>query len=99
MPKTAKKAHSILTSLADKSTPVEQRYMLLRMLVADTGAGSVAAVNELLDHLSVGSEESQYNEKLKALDEMLQLMQSGPMRSATFIKLSKVAKFQNPQAY
>ena len=99
MPKSSKKILSILQLLADKSAPVEQRYLLVRTLIAGDDPDHIATVHALLDNLTVANPESAYNEKLKQLDELIQLMQSGPMRNATFIDLVKVGTVQPPQAF
>src|SRR5438445_13756136 len=98
MPKPAKKPQSILHALADKSTPAEQRYLLLRTLVNDTNLESIANVHALLEHMSVSTAESLYAEKVKELEELLELLQSGPMRNATFIELVRVGKIRAMQA-
>lgn len=99
MPKVAKKPQPIVSALADKSTPIEQRYVLLRTLLIDPSLESVAAVHALLENLTAANAESIYKDKLKEVEEMLQLMQSGPMRDGTFLKLVKLAKFQTAQAF
>src|SRR5262245_13831677 len=99
MPKSSKKILSILQLLADKSAPLEQRSMLLRTLMTGTDPDHIAAVHALLDNLTVANPESVYNEKLKQLNELLELMQSGPMRNATFIDLVKAGNVQPVQAF
>lgn len=99
MAKPVKKSQSVVTALADQSVPIEQRLLLLRAMVVDTGLESVAAGHAILEALSAGAVESVYKDKLKEVEETLQLMQSGPMRDATFLKAVRVAKFQTPQAY
>src|SRR5687768_8870868 len=99
MPKSSKKTQSFLQLLADKSMPVEQRSLLLRTLTADPDPEAVAAMHALLEAHTSANAESLYNEKLKQLDELLQLMQTGPMRNAIFLDLIKVGSVQTPQAF
>jgi ATP-dependent 26S proteasome regulatory subunit len=98
MPKSTKKPQSLLESLADKSIPVEQRYVLLRTMVNDPNLEPTMAIHALLETFNHGNEESQYREKLKELEETLHLMRSGPMRDATFIKLVAIVELPMPQA-
>ena len=98
MPKTAKKSPSLLAALADKSTPAEQRYLLLRAMINDGKIESIALIHEFLENVSLDNEETVYREKLKEVEELLQLMQSGPMRDGTFIKQVQVGKVQAAQA-
>src|SRR5882762_1897587 len=99
MAKTSKKTQSVLQLLADKSLPVEHRSMLLRTLIMDTDTDASAAVHALLESHARANGESLFNDKLKQVEELLQQMQSGPMRNATFIDLVKVGSVQPPQAF
>src|SRR3954462_7552574 len=99
MAKTSIKSQSVLQFLADQSLPVEHRSMLLRTLIIDPDADGSAAVHALLESHSRANGESLFNDKLKQVDELLQQMQSGPMRNATFIDLVKVGSVSPPQAF
>lgn len=99
MPKSSKKTQSFLQLLADKSMPVEQRCLLLRTLTADPDPDATATLHALLEGHTSANAESLYNEKLKQLDELLQLMHTGPMRNARFLDLIKVGSVQTPQAF
>jgi len=99
MAKPSKKTQSVLQLLADQSLPVEHRSMLLRTLIVDPDADGSAAVHALLESHTRSNGESLFNDKVKQVDELLQQMQSGPMRNATFIDLVKVGSVSPPQAF
>src|SRR5688572_12875174 len=98
MPKPTKKTQSVVQLVSDKNVPLEQRSILLRNLLVEGDPEAMLALLVALEKPPAADGESLYHEKLKQLEELLQLMQSGPMRTATFIDFVKVGLVQPPQA-
>lgn len=81
------KPGSVVTALLNPGLPIEQRRMMLGQLCINDSPECIAAVTSLLEAAGAAKAESVHAEKLKALEELLQQMEAGPLRPATFLGL------------
>jgi len=79
--------NAIQLMLADPGLPWQHRCAMLRELLNDLNPQSEALVKAILESLGKKSAQSVYEEKTRKLDALLKEMQSGPMRSATFVEM------------
>jgi ATP-dependent 26S proteasome regulatory subunit len=82
-----KKAPNIGLMLHDASVPFEHRKQLLMHLCHDESEESQTFLNALFDTAANGHGEEAYAQKARELNELIQQMQQGPLRYATFIQM------------
>jgi ATP-dependent 26S proteasome regulatory subunit len=82
-----KKAPNIGLMLHDASVPFEHRKQLLLHLCHDESEESQTFLNALFETAANGHGEDAYAQKAKELNELIQQMQQGPLRYATFLQM------------
>ncbi|MEE9128052.1 MAG: ATP-binding protein, partial [Planctomycetota bacterium] len=96
---TAQKGHGIDKMLADPSSSLPQKKQVLQHLLSHESKASDAIIKTLLDNHAAKNGKAVYAAKIKALDELIESMQEGPVRPATFLQKIDVptaeSKLQN----
>jgi ATP-dependent 26S proteasome regulatory subunit len=77
----------VLTMLADQTIPFQHRVALLRQVVQDGTPHAEPVIKALLAGIGKHAAQAVYEDKVKKLEAILNEMQNGPMRSATFIEM------------
>src|ERR1043166_84457 len=85
--KEKEKAASVLKLFADPSVPVARKQQILTMLLQDQGDEAKGAVQAIFEALVGSQADETCVEKAKQLSEMLELMEQGPQRYATFLMM------------
>ena len=85
--KMLKKSYDLHALLLDPETPMAQRKQLLAQLCLDGGEAPNHIVEKILTAAASGSTEALYRKKMEKVDGILQQLEQGPLRTATFLNL------------
>jgi ATP-dependent 26S proteasome regulatory subunit len=86
MPKAKKQ--TIEKMLTDRSVPAQMRMQMLRQLCMEEAPVAQEILDRILENASKASADEQYLAKTQELADTLQQLQQGPLRFATFDRLS-----------
>ena len=78
---------SLEALLLNPKAPLAQRKQMLGQLCVDDAEAPTQIVEKILTAAASGSAESIYKKKMKKVDEVLQQLEQGPQRTATFLGL------------
>jgi hypothetical protein len=81
------KKRTVAKILTDSSAPMKMRVEMLRQVCSAQEEIAELMLIELLEAAGKGSAEQQYEAKTEEVAQLLQQLQEGPMRAATFDRM------------
>jgi len=85
MPKKSPK--QLIAAIMEEKLPLEHRAQLLARICLEGGDDNLEVVASVLKAAASGSGETIYQQKIKEMNERLELLEQGPLRIATFQRM------------